>query len=697
MNIFAEYSLWFIPLFVLISLSLSFLLYRKDRSFKEAPRWIRSLLFALRAIVVFSLLVLLLGVFVNIFHVRVEKPVVLVLQDNSQSVTVTKDADFYTDEYPAKMDSLLHELSNEYEVFSYSFGESVEDLSGYSFSQKETDIAGALEHVSDRFFTRNVGAVILASDGMYTRGNNPLYAARNLSFDAPVYSLLLGDSVQAKDVVIHAVQANEIVFRNTPFPVKLDLRAFSVKGQRVRVSIFSESKKIFSKEIFVDSDEWYQEEICYISSDELGKQIFRVELEHIEGEISYENNAMDFIVDVLESRQKIAVVYNHVHPDVGAITQALQSNKHYDVQAYHISDFDASTIHTYNCIVFHGLPEQPSSVNALVESAYKKQVPAVYMYNTSMNMNRLPQYGSGLSISAQNNNFDEVSAAVDKQFALFQITDAFSQFLSQAPSLNAPYGSYTMNPEADVCLWQTVGGIQVSRPLLLFYESEGVKRASFLAEGLWRWRLFVMREQQSSELFDVFINNIIRYVSLTETRSLFRVSSKEVFTENQDIMLYAELYDYNFQLVMDEAISLQIRDSIGTEYTYMFTPQSQRYVVNAGSFPPGKYTYKASCTYNNKQHSEKGIILVTQNQKEFISTRAQAGLMREVAQETGGSLFVPQTMSAILDSISRNVQITPVSHSSQKRANILDYWQLLLILVIALSVEWFLRKFYGGV
>ncbi|MFW5850903.1 MAG: hypothetical protein ACOCWB_01640, partial [Bacteroidota bacterium] len=278
-----------------------------------------------------------------------------------------------------------------------------------------------------------------------------------------------------------------------------------------------------------------------------------------------------------------------------------------------------------------------------------------------------------------------------------QISDAFSQFLSQAPSLNALYGSYTINPEADVCLWQTVGGIQVSRPLLLFHESEGVKRASFLAEGLWRWRLFLMRQQQSSELFDVFINNIIRYVSLTETRSLFRVSSKEVFTENQDIMLYAELYDYNFQPVMDQEISLQIRDSLGTEYNYIFAPQSQRYVVNAGSFPPGKYTYRASCTYNNKQHVDKGIILVQQNQNEFISTQAQAGLMRSIAHETEGSLFVPQTMSAISDSISQNVHISPVSYSSQKQANVLDYWQLLLVLVIALSAEWFLRKFYGGV
>ncbi|MFO7869325.1 MAG: hypothetical protein R6U95_08525 [Bacteroidales bacterium] len=697
MNIIAEYSLWFILLFVLCAIGGAYVLYRKDSSFKEASRFVRSVLFTARAIVIFSVLVLLLGIYADIFNVSVEKPLLVVLQDNSQSVTVNKDASFYEEEYALKMDSVVQELSEEYEVYPYSFGENVNHLQDYSFTEKETDIAGALEHVSQQFFTRNVGAVVLASDGIYTRGNNPAYAVQNLSFDAPVYSVLLGDSVQAKDAVVHSVQANNIVFRSTPFPVQVNVRAFSVKGERVRLRIFSETEEVFSKKLRVDSQEWFHEEMCYISSDKLGKQIFRVEIEHLDGEISYENNAKDFIVDVLESRQKIAIVYNHVHPDVGVLSNALQTNKNYKVQTFHTRDFEVGSVSDYNCIVFHGIPDASQSAHSIVKSAQKQQIPCLYMYSSSMDMPALSEYNAGVELSARQQNEDEVLAIENNQFELFQIPADFTAFLKNAPSLHAPYGTYSVHPEADVCLWQTVGGIQVSRPLLLFYEVDNVKRATFLAEGLWRWRLYMNREYNSADVFDSFINRLVRYVSLQETKSLFRVSSDEVFQENQDVVLYAELYDQSFEPVIEQDISLTIRDSVKKEYTYTFTPQNERYIVNAGNFPPGTYTYSAHCIYNNKKYTEDGVLLVVHNKNEFVETRANSALMRDIAERTDGTMFTPATMHSLVDSITANSHITPVSHSVRKQSNILDYWQIFVFLVCALGIEWFLRKYYGGI
>lgn len=696
MTVFAEYSLWFIPLCIAIGIMASYLFYTFDTSTKEAPKNIQKLMLGLRAGVISLLLLLLVGLFTNIQQRRIEKPIILFLQDNSESILIHKDSAFYKQEYPTIAQDILEEISKSYDVQSYSFGSSVERGTPFSYTEKETNISAAIHDISARYYTRNIGAIILASDGIHTSGENPLYSIRSLPFATPIYSIALGDSVQQKDAVIQSIQTNTIAFINNPFPFEIDLQFYSAAQEQTTIRVFDEEKQVFSQNIRIRTDDFYQKVTGSIMPSKLGNQVYTVVIDSLPDEITYANNKQEFILDVLESRQKVAILYHHIHPDVSAIKQALETNHNITVEQFHVSKFEEG-IESFNCIIFHGLPQESGTARSIVEQAFEKKIPAFYIYNSPLSADILQTIGSGVTYrQSQQKMTDEVQAQAHTDFSLFSIRSELQQFLQNAPPVYAPYGSYQTNPQAQIALWQRVQSFTLPRPLLVFHEVDGVKNAVFTGEGMWRWRIHALREFRSSEIFDSFINSIITYLSLRESRSVFSVSTQGVFSEITPISFTAELYDQTFTPIVSEPIFLELQDSIGTRYSYTFIPHEHSYSLHIGRFPPGKYSYTARCTYNNQELIRSGVILVTPMQLEHIITQANVEQMRKLAELTKGQLFFPNTMHEIPEHIKNNTEITSVSHTIAKQSNILNYTFLLILLVLLAGTEWFLRKYFGG-
>ena len=60
----------------------------------------------------------------------------------------------------------------------------------YSYKDKVTDISRFFEEIYDVFSNQNLGTVIVATDGIYNQGNNPVYVGNKLN--VPIFSIALG-------------------------------------------------------------------------------------------------------------------------------------------------------------------------------------------------------------------------------------------------------------------------------------------------------------------------------------------------------------------------------------------------------------------------------------------------------------------------------------------------------------------------
>ncbi|WP_029204060.1 hypothetical protein [Pedobacter agri] len=122
----------------------AWLLYRRN---KNLDKKLQYSLAALRIIVVTAVAWLLFAPLIKTLNYTLDKPVIIIGQDNSLSVGQVKAAGFDQKLYERNLKALQDKLSDKYEVKAYHFADSVGD--GFDFKNlgRLTDAAS--------FFTKN--------------------------------------------------------------------------------------------------------------------------------------------------------------------------------------------------------------------------------------------------------------------------------------------------------------------------------------------------------------------------------------------------------------------------------------------------------------------------------------------------------------------------------------------------------------
>src|SRR5690606_16221584 len=211
-RILLDSSPWFVIVCVALAAGIAFLLYNAKSPW---PKTVNHLLFGVRFVPLFLLMFLLLGPVVRQISNYFEKPVMVILKDNSSSVAQTTDSTSL-----ARFNEELKQLANEltekgFDVKSVNLrGEEIEDL---TFDGDHSDLHTALRNIIQRNEGKNVSGVVFATDGIYTTGLSPLYG----NYNFPIYPVGLGDSVQRTDLSIRNVSYNRIAYQGNKFPVRV--------------------------------------------------------------------------------------------------------------------------------------------------------------------------------------------------------------------------------------------------------------------------------------------------------------------------------------------------------------------------------------------------------------------------------------------------------------------------------------------
>ena len=206
MIISTEWSLVWSIACVAFALLLSFLLYQPS-ILKDSERLRKVLFFALWC--GFCTLFFLLKPYITQNKLIKERPIVNIGVDNSTSMVANADSLSVRQDIQQRIDMLSESLSEKYQVQVFAFGETVQRTNRFDFSHKKTDIHAFFNELSGLYKNRNVAANVIVSDGIYN-SVNPTYA--NYSFDAPLYTLLVGDTTQKKDLQITKISCNEISY-----------------------------------------------------------------------------------------------------------------------------------------------------------------------------------------------------------------------------------------------------------------------------------------------------------------------------------------------------------------------------------------------------------------------------------------------------------------------------------------------------
>ena len=262
-ELITEKPLWFIVFCLLLGAAYALLLYHKDNLTALSTSIKRSLM-ALRFMVVSILAFLLLSPLLKSITRTVEKPLIIIAQDASQSITLGKDSGFYKTEFAEKLNNLQKHLSSNYDVRALNFGSETKPGFDFSYPQKQTDYSILFENLSARFDNRNLGAVIIATDGIYNAGSSLLYASEKLK--VPFYTIAMGDTTAKKDLILAKVKHNKTAFLGNTYPIEILIEAKQCAGQNTTLEVLLDSNVIFTKDVNINSNNFNLNVPVYILS-----------------------------------------------------------------------------------------------------------------------------------------------------------------------------------------------------------------------------------------------------------------------------------------------------------------------------------------------------------------------------------------------------------------------------------------------
>lgn len=693
MEFISEYPSWLVLVCLAAGLAYSLGLYVRDRLNRHFSKWLIYLLGAMRFVTVTILALFLLKPLLKSVERTEEKPIIVIAQDVSESIVLNKDSSFYKGQYMEELATHVTALSENYDVRTYQFDAEVrEGLENVDFTGKSTNYSILLDDLYSRFSNRNLGAVIIASDGLYNKGSNPIYAGSQL--DVPFFTIAMGDSAQRRDLVIADIAHNRLAYLGNNFPIEILVQANQVDGESSRIRIVKRGSTLFNQEISFEGNSFEQIIPITLEAKETGLQKYTVIFEEIENEVTGSNNQMEFYIDVLDSRQKILLLSSAPHPDLGAIHQAINSNENYEVRSMMAEDF-SENIQEYSLVIFHQLPDLDPATLPLVKDALDHDIPSLFVLGAGTNFNSFNRLNTGYKLERYKGTLNEVHGSMNEDFTLFKLDDQSAEIVRNLPPLHMPFGDFSHTAGVVSLFTQRIGLIETDAPLLSFNKEGSVKIGLIAGEGLWRWRLVSYLESGNHEAFDKILSKTIQYLASKEDKSFFRVTGETDLLENESIVFEAELYNESYDLTNDPEISMKISDDEENQYSYTFSRRGLSYRLDAGRLPVGNYSYEARTSVGGLPQVEKGEFSISSVQLELTSSRANHQLLYQFAVGSGGQMISDRELHKLPELLAAMEELKTISHESKMLSDLINTKWILFLILGLICLEWLLRKRSG--
>lgn len=689
-NIILESHPAFIVLCLAVAVGYAFLLYKSKHPWSGT---LNKILFGGRVALVFLVCFLLLSPIIRQIDNLYEKPVMVVLQDNSISIKETTDSTA-RNTLTKSLTELQDALTDKgYEVLH-------QDLSGNRmdtrmFDAPASDLHGALRKVANQYEGRSVAGVILVSDGIYNSGLSPLYAA----YKFPVHTLGVGDTTQRPDIAIKDLVYNKIAYQGNKFPIRAEVFVKGFPNELIDISLI-QGGRVLEKQTKNSGTNQLVVAEFNATAHEQGIQRYEIQVEAKAIEKNIRNNKGTAFIDVVEGKKKILLIAQAPHPDIKALRAIVDSNPNYEWITHipQVEETESKNLQPANIdlVIFHQAPDVRGRTRELFQRFVAAKTSMFVIAGQQTDLNAIAQHQLPLKFEQVPRQYDDVMPVFNPSFSSFIISPEASTVFAGFPPVWVPFGRMQVPASSVPLLAQRVGSITTEKPLLWIDVQGERKVAIMLGEGFWQWRLEEYSKNENTQAFDEVFGKLIQYLSTTDDRRKFKsYPVEQQFSDTEAVVFESQVYNDIYEPVFGNRIDLTITDDVGKKYAYNYvlSPGNARYQI--GGLKEGVYKYTAATTIGGKAESVRGQFLVTAQQAELQNLTADFDLLRKLSSATGGKFFTASQTKALQQEL-LTLEARSVIHSEEKFDSLLNLKWVFFLLLALISAEWFLRKFYGG-
>ena len=586
MNFNLDYSGWWILVIASCSLALTYLSYRKKNGFSELSLSIRSIMISIRFLSLLLIGILLLGIVFKTSKERIESPLFFIVTDNSKSMRNYKDSNRVEKELNVLKQRLKKEHGEQLLIKEISIGSSLKTETEIDFSESNSNLEEAFEYINTEYYNRNIGGIAFVSDGNFNVGASPVYNAEKIRF-TPVFSFAVGDSIQKRDHLIRNIFHNNIAFYKNKFPVEIDISAFKLGNEEVKITLEHENKIIGSQTIaYNGGNQDFKKVIFDIPADKIGFNTYTVHLQEKENEISIKNNHRNFYVEVIDSRSKVLILSEAPHPDIAALQSVLSLDENLDSEYKTFNEWDQKT-GKINLLICHNPTDQfnTSMINLFKDNG----IPILFVLGQKTDLSLYQKLS--IDYPNQSNGDDEFQGSINSSFSLFEINQSFSESMEYYPPLFGRYGNPSIPASSSVFIQQRIGPVTKKSPLFFFSSIPKLSYGCIMGEGLWRWRFNEFQRTGTHEAFNDIFSKTIQYLTVKKRGSGLNVIVPRKLNTDEDLIINANFYNQAMEAITTPQIALEITDEQGKRYQSQFAVNTKGYQAKLGQLNSGKYSF----------------------------------------------------------------------------------------------------------
>lgn len=644
----------------------------------------------MRSVTLWIITFLLFSPLIRSIEKREEKPMLVVGIDNSQSMNMANDAN-------SKIRQLKTELaetcSEQYQIEYYTFGANSQQSDSVTFNEQRSDYADFIHRTNEKYYKRDVRAMILVGDGNSNSGVHPKYASANA--DYPIHTIGVGDSTVYEDQFIVDIEHNPNVFKGNQFVVNIGLQFEKFSGSQASFNIYQQGKKIETITLDIPQENHYINQHITLEANTPGLNKYEFEIQPTLFEKNINNNRKSIIVQVHDNKYKLLILSDGPHPDNGAITSALDKQANFIITTANVHDFEEQ-IKNYDAVVLNQLPSNNKQGQKLVHEIIQQEIPQLYIIGGKSSLSNL--YNTNIGVEIPTTLETEESLPIfEENFSAFTLPTNLKRIQGSLPPLKVPFSSkgYHLSNDWIILATQRIKDIDTDYPLIAFTSDRQQKRGIIFGEGIWRWRLNEYQHYGESNISDMLITKMIEYLCIRENRDKLKIEFDPIVQETEQVKMTAKVFNDLYEPIVDGPVEIVITDTLNHESEYLFSMNASNYSLNMGSLPAGDYRFTASTTLDGEALTKEGAFSVNNQSLEQYRTRANFKLLHTISKNSGGEAKLWDEHHQIIEIINKHVEPSVVYTSRVNKG--INLRILLLIIFATLALEWFFIKFWGEV
>mgnify|MGYP000113413227 CR=1 FL=1 len=635
----------------------------------------------LRFVSIFAMLLLLINPKFEKVTFLNEKPNLAVAVDNSESINhlnQTENTNLLLN--TVKNNALLNDRFN---IDYYDFGTTLKQTDSLNFDASQTNLAAVFKDLS-QIYKSTIAPTLLLTDGNQTFGNDYLYASEN--YKQVVFPIILGDTITYSDLKIQQLNVNKYAYLKNKFPVEIIAVYNGNLDVNTQLRITSGNTVVYRENLRFSKVQNSHTISLTLPASKVGVNAYVATVVALNNEKNTINNTKPFAVDIIDQKTNVAIVSSISHPDLGTLKKAIESNEQRSVTIVR-PDVFINTIDNYQLAILY----QPNST-------FK----AVFDIMDAKGSNRFVITGTQTQWSFLNNiqsNYHQKGASLleeyqgvkNNNYSTFILEDLdFESF----PPLQTEFEELTFNIPEEVILYKSVNRTVLDEPLMATFEYNNRREALLLGENIWKWRAQSYLEHKSFQKFDDFIGKLVQYLATNSQRSRLNLNYESFYNGNGDIKFTAQFFNKNYVFDARARLNITLKEvDSGEETTLPFILKQNNYQIDLSHLSSGKYDFTVRA--NDAEVTKSGRIQILDYNVEQQFLNANVTKLRQLATNTLGTSYFIENTSTLINDLLEDSRFATIQKRIKNVVPLIDFKYLLALIVLSLTIEWFLRKYNG--